>query len=155
MDRKWMFHTIWGFLILLLLVACSHAGKTLTVTTERGICTLDGESRISAGEVTVRWNIKDKTPLIYGLWFLTLDEEHGYKDLVDYVNVDFIDDFPPIWSQYIGDIFPAKPDSQNEKIFNFDVGPLYLVCVSGESSINTKEHPVKFYGVLGPIKVVK
>jgi hypothetical protein len=137
-----------------LLVACSPPGNSITVTSEGGKCTLDGESRISAGEVTVKWNIKDKTRLIYALSFLTLDKDHGYKDLVDYVNVDFLEDFPPTWSQFQGDIFPAKPDSLNEKIFNFDKGPLYLVCLSGDSSVNTKETPVKVNGVLGPIKVV-
>ena len=155
MKRRLISRMTLGFLFLLFLAACSPATKTIIVTTEGGKCTLDEGSRISAGEVTVQWNVNDKTPLIHGLWVLTLDRDHGYKDLVDYVNVDFIEDFPPPWSQYQGDIFPAKPDSQNEKIFNFDTGPLYLVCLSGDSSINTKEHPVKVIGILGPIKVVK
>jgi hypothetical protein len=144
--------------LLFVLAACSPPAKTMTVTTEGGKCTLDGTSRISSGDVTVKWNIKDKDPsLVYGLWFLTLDKDKGYKDLVNYVSTDtWKTNFPPSWSQWQGDIFPAKPDSQNEKAFFFKEGPIYLVCLSGESSvIANDEHDVNAYGILGPVEVVK
>jgi hypothetical protein len=143
---------IFGFIFVL--TACSPAAKTMTVTTEGEKCTLDGGSKISAGNVTVKWNIKDKTSLVYGLWFLTVDKEKGYKDLVNYVSTDtWTTDFPPSWSQWQGDIFPAKPDSQNEKNFLFQDGPIYVVCVAGTSSVLTND--VKAYGILGPVEVVK
>jgi hypothetical protein len=148
---------ILGLIFVLAAAACSPAAKTITVTTEGGKCTLEGGSKVSAGEVTVNWSIKEKTSLIYGLWFLTLNKDKGYEDLVNYVNSDkWATDFPPSWSQWQGDIFPAKPDSQNEKTFTFKDGPLYLVCLSGESSVVTNdEHFVKTPGVLGPVDVVK
>jgi hypothetical protein len=140
---------ILGF--ILVLAACSPTAKTMTVTTEGGKCTLDAGSRISAGNVIVKWNIKDKTSSLgYGLWFLTLDQDKGYKDLVNYVSTEtWKTNFPPPWSQWQGDM----PDSQNEKTFFFQNGPIYLVCLAGSSSVFTDD--IKAYGILGPVEVVK
>jgi hypothetical protein len=148
---------ILGLILALATAACTPAAKTIAVTTEGGKCTLEGGSKVSAGDVTVTWNIKDKTPPIFGLWFLTLEENKGYDDLVNYVNKDkWWENFPPSWAKWQGDIYPAKPDSQNEKTFSFKDGPLYLVCLSGESSeVTSDEHDVKVPGVLGPVEVVK
>lgn len=145
---------ILGLIFVLAAAACNPTAKTITVTTEGEKCTLDGGSKISAGDVSVKWNIKDKTSLGYGLWFLTLDKDKAYEDLVNYVSTDtWTTDFPPSWSQWQGDIFPAKPDSQNEKTFFFQDGPIYLVCLAGTSSVFTND--VKAYGILGPVEVVK
>ncbi len=143
-----------GLIFVLAAAACSPAAKTIIVTTEGGKCTLDGGSKIAAGDVSVKWNIKDKTSLIYGLWFLTLDKDKGYKDLVNYTNeLSPTTEFPPPWSRWQGDIYPARSDSQNEKTFHFVEGPIYLVCFSGEES--TAINTVPTAEVLGPVEVVK
>ena len=148
---------ILGLIFILTAVACTPAAKTITVITDGGKCTLEGASKVSAGDVTVTWNIKDKTPPIFGLWFFTLEDNKGYEDLVTYVNKDkWWENFPPSWAKWQGDIYPAKPDSQNEKTISFQSGPLYLVCLSGESSEVTNDgSDVKTPGILGPVEVVK
>lgn len=138
---------------ILLSAACTPAAKTITITTQGGKCSLDSGTRVSAGEVSVKFTNKDAAPPINGLWFLTLKEGKGYQDLVDLKwTVDV--DFPPTWSVWQGDMH-GDPNSQNEKIFLFKEGPLFVVCLSGEQSVVTKEHPITSYGVLGPIQVVK
>ena len=143
--------------LVFILAACSPVVKTISVKSEEGKCTLEGGSRISAGEVMVKWNIKDKAPSFFGLWILTLDKDKGYQDLVDYLNTDtWRTDFPPSWSKWQGDIFPAKPDSQNEKTFLFQDGPLYLVCFFGDSTVITNnESDVESNRILGPVEVVR
>jgi hypothetical protein len=139
--------------IAILLAACTPAAKTISITNQGGKCSLDAGSKISAGEVSVMFTNKDPAPPINVLSFLTLKEGKGYQDLVDLKWTPDID-FPPAWSVWQGDM-GADPNSQNEKTFLFKEGPLFVVCISGEQTISTKEHPVTSYGVLGPIQVVK
>jgi len=149
---KWF---ILGLFFILAAASCTPAAHAITVTTEGGKCALDGPGRLAAGEVMFIWDIQDPAPPVHGLWILSLEQGKTKQDLVDYLNVDFLDVFPPDWVQYQGDIFPGSPGSHNEKTLFLDARPIYLICMAGESSINTREQPVKAYGVLGPLQVVK
>jgi hypothetical protein len=152
--RNWI---ITGLVFILAGTACSPESKTITVTTAGGKCTLDGGRRVAAGDVTVKWNIQDKTNLLYGLSVLLLDQGKQYKDLADYMSTDtWNQNFPPPFAQWQGDIAPARADSQNEKSILLRDGPIYLVCITGESSVlNNNENVPKVIGILGPVEVMK
>ena len=138
---------------ILLSAACTPAAKTISITKQDGKCTLDSGSRVSAGEVSVKFTNKDPAPLINVLSFLTLNEGKGIQDLSSLKWTADID-YPPAWSAWQGDM-GTGPNSQSEKTFMFKEGPLFVVCISGDQTISSKEHPIAGYGVLGPIQVVK
>ena len=138
---------------ILLSAACTPAAKAISITTQDGKCSLDSGSRVSAGEVSVKFTNKDPAPLQNIISFLTLNEGKGIQDLSSLKWTPDID-FPPVWSAWQGDM-GTGPNSQSEKTFMFKEGPLFVVCISGDQTISSKEHPIAGYGVLGPIQVVK
>ncbi len=151
--QRWMRMAL--VLLLLACAACSPPVRSLHVISTDGTCRVEGASRLSAGEVTVTWEIRDPAPAVHGLWLLSLDEGRGTQDLSEALGAEFIAVFPPSWARVQGEFFPAAPGTRSEKTLVLDARPLYLVCMAGESPINTPQQPVKPYGILGPLRVVK
>ena len=139
---------LFGLVIVTLLVSACGGGEkasptpvppTMTVTFDGNECTYDGPDTVSAGQITVNWNIKGQARDGYALAIVTLDEGKTFEDLDAWPSIG-----APSWATVVAfkEEFPA-----NLSPFVADVteGPIYLVCFTA--------HPRAKTGVLGPVEV--
>lgn len=113
---------------------------TMTVTFDGNECTYDGPDTVSAGQITVNWNIKGQARDGYALAIVTLDEGKTFEDLDAWPSID-----APLWANVV---VARESFSGSLSPFVADVteGPIFLVCFTA--------YPKAKVGVLGPVEVV-
>jgi len=111
----------------------------ITVTFDGNECTYDGPDTVSAGEITVNWNIKDQDHEKFGLAIVTLDEGKTLENLDVWPSVD-----KPPWATLVA-FAETRPGSLSPMVADVTEGPIFLVCFTA--------YPERKIGVLGPVEV--
>jgi hypothetical protein len=133
-----------GLVIVMVLLSACGGGATpvptaMTVTAEGSECTYSGPTTVTAGTITVNWNIAGQNHDKYGLAIVTLNDDKTFEDLDAWPSVD-----KPPWAELL--IFREK-SSEGHTTVETDVtkGPLFMVCFTA--------YPEKKVEVLGPVDV--
>lgn len=108
-------------------------------------CTREGPEVLPSGAINVIMNMQglDKYKRANVVVFFTLDPDYGLEDLIDAIWMPA----PPEWAH---EIYKrgAYPGEVMVHDFTVEAGPLYYVCLSGES-----EETAKLVGKGGPLEV--
>ena len=133
-----------GLAIVVVLLSACGGGTTpdptvMTVTVEGGKCTYSGPTTVTAGTITVNWNIVGQNHDKYGLAIVTLDEGKTFEDLDAWPSVG-----KPPWAELLA--FREKSTEGHTTVeTNVTKGPFFMVCFTA--------YPEKKAEVLGPVDV--
>ena len=116
------------------------AGAEMTITFPENGCTYAGPEAVSAGQITVNWDIENQGYEKCGLAIVTLDEGKTFKDLDAWPSVD-----KPPWAKLVT-FAEARPGGHSTAVASVTEGPIFLVCFTAS--------PEAKVGVLGPVEVV-
>ena len=108
-------------------------------------CTYEGPEVLSSGNTSVIMNMQglDKYKTANTVLFFTIDPDYELKDLIDSIWMPS----PPEWAHLIY-LREAKPGEVAVHDITVESGPLYFICLSGES-----EETTKLVGKGGPLEV--
>jgi hypothetical protein len=138
-------HILWGLNGSATSLAPERAESNIMLTYKNKQCIYEGPEVLPNGATTVIMNMQelDKYQLANAAVFFTLDPGYDLQDLVDAIWMPS----PPEWAH---EVFKreAYPGEVTEFDFTIDGGPLYYVCLSGES-----EESSKLVGKGGPLEV--
>lgn len=127
-------------------IAAPERGESDIMLTFAGKqCAYEGPEVLPSGTTTVIMNMQklDKYKIANAVVFFTLDPGYELKDLVDAIWTSS----PPEWAHEIYK-HEAYPGEVTYTEFKYEAGPLYYVCLSGES-----EETSRLVGKGGPLEV--